>query len=175
MHCQSCGYRGKGSKPAQLNVVVGKQTASKPQTKLYAPAAANTAHVSSHGPTYLRGDITVVGPDGARTKRTRMALCRCGATKNPPYCDNSHHAAKFIDVGAVGETGEPLTATGGELVVSPCLDGPNEVTGNLTVHAGTGREAYHATQCWLCRCGQSKNKPFCDGSHRAAGFTAPGS
>ena len=28
-------------------------------------------------------------------------------------------------------------------------------------------------EVWLCRCGQSKNKPHCDGAHRAAGFTDP--
>ncbi len=26
----------------------------------------------------------------------------------------------------------------------------------------------------MCRCGESSNKPFCDSSHREAGFQAPG-
>jgi CDGSH-type Zn-finger protein len=30
------------------------------------------------------------------------------------------------------------------------------------------------TEARLCRCGRSKNKPFCDSSHVAAGFIADG-
>jgi CDGSH-type Zn-finger protein len=36
---------------------------------------------------------------------------------------------------------------------------------------GGAPAGYRAT---LCRCGASQNKPFCDGSHKAAGFTASG-
>jgi len=46
--------------------------------------------------------------------------------------------------------------------------------GPYAIHAAielpTGAE-FRAT---LCRCGQSKRKPYCDGSHTAAGFTASG-
>ena len=48
-------------------------------------------------------------------------------------------------------------------------NGPYAVHAALVVDGAD--DGFRAT---LCRCGQSKNKPFCDGSHRAAGFVAAG-
>jgi CDGSH-type Zn-finger protein len=48
------------------------------------------------------------------------------------------------------------------------------VKGNLEVVTGTGRTVERVTECWLCRCGGSGSKPFCDGTHRRIGFTAAG-
>ena len=100
----------------------------------------------------------------------RAALCRCGQSQRKPFCDNSHDAAGFKDSGAVGETGEGLTAEGGRLEIKPVKDGPLKVTGNLTLIAGSGVERWRGAQTWLCRCGGSKNKPFCDGTHKKIGF-----
>lgn len=52
-------------------------------------------------------------------------------------------------------------------------NGPYAVTGGvelLGVKLGDGASPEHYT---LCRCGASKNKPFCDGSHWDAGFKDP--
>lgn len=51
-------------------------------------------------------------------------------------------------------------------------NGPLLLEGNLTIIAASGRAAWQGTKCALCRCGASKNKPFCDGAHKAAGFEA---
>ena len=48
------------------------------------------------------------------------------------------------------------------------------VTGNLEVVSGTGRTVNRGARMFLCRCGQSGNKPYCDGSHERVGFVAEG-
>lgn len=60
------------------------------------------------------------------------------------------------------------------LCVTPTRNGPLEVQGNMEVISGTGRTVARLTKTWLCRCGGSKKKPYCDGSHCAIGFTADG-
>lgn len=48
------------------------------------------------GPLYVRGEARVEAEDGrVIAKGLRMALCRCGATKNAPFCDGSHKAIGF--------------------------------------------------------------------------------
>jgi CDGSH-type Zn-finger protein len=52
------------------------------------------------GPLWLRGGIGVIAADGfAYEVRNRTTLCRCGASKNKPFCDGSHAAIKFRDDG----------------------------------------------------------------------------
>lgn len=132
------------------------------------PAAENTVHVVYNGPLYVRGELTFDGGG----PRHRAALCRCGKSKNKPLCDNSHDAAGFRDFGAVGEDGEPLQARGGSLQIKAAKDGPLLLNGSFAIVTPGGRVAWTGTKAALCRCGESKNKPFCDGSHRAAGFAA---
>ena len=51
-------------------------------------------------------------------------------------------------------------------------DGPYEVAGGAKVldYTGKGYAESAIDPLYLCRCGASKNKPFCDGSHEEIGF-----
>ncbi len=43
------------------------------------------------GPLWVKGGVTLEGADGqAYEVRNRMTLCRCGESKNMPFCDISH-------------------------------------------------------------------------------------
>ncbi|MGH8262070.1 MAG: CDGSH iron-sulfur domain-containing protein [Steroidobacteraceae bacterium] len=50
------------------------------------------------GPIWLRGGVPLIGADGFEYEvRNRVTLCRCGASKNKPFCDGTHAAIKFRD------------------------------------------------------------------------------
>jgi uncharacterized Fe-S cluster protein YjdI len=53
-------------------------------------------------------------------------------------------------------------------------DGPYFVSGGLPVTRADGQPLESRNRMTLCRCGQSANKPLCDGSHKEAGFRDPG-
>lgn len=49
-----------------------------------------------NGPLFLHGPLRVVTPGGqVLAEETRLALCRCGATRNPPFCDNAHRSVGY--------------------------------------------------------------------------------
>ena len=185
------------------------------------------------------------GVDGeALERKPSMALCRCGASKNKPYCDGSHNQIAFDSRPSDDRTkDEILTYEGSEItihynrllcshaaecgtrqkaafdssrkpwiitdnaskedimdVVEACPsgalrfslpsgepqharveaegitiepDGPYRVTGIPLASARQAKGA-SAEKYVLCRCGASKNKPFCDGSHVDIGWKSSG-
>lgn len=127
----------------------------------------NLLAIREAGPYAVRGELSLAGqPSGFRA-----TLCRCGASKNKPYCDGSHHEVGFTASGepATGQA-DMLEVRGGPLDIEPLQDGPLHVRGNLEITSGTGRVVSRLTQARLCRCGGSANKPFCDGTHARNGF-----
>ena len=53
-------------------------------------------------------------------------------------------------------------------------DGPLEVSSDVTIISADGTVLRESTKAYLCRCGHSANKPFCDGSHKREGFSDSG-
>ena len=131
----------------------------------------NMMRIRENGPNAIHAPMTVAGEDIG----FRATFCRCGQSKNKPYCDGSHHDVGFVASGEPETISlDPLSVRDGPLQIDPQRNGPLRVTGNLEICAGTGRVVKRVESAVLCRCGHSKNKPFCDGSHRAAGFEADG-
>ena len=203
-----------------------------------------------NGPYYLLNDMEVTpvpnmrrASGGACATVRGVALCRCGGSKNKPFCDGTHTAIGFSDrntadpgndgrksyagkritvldnralcahagfctdelesvfrqhdepwIAADGAEAEEIIATirkcpSGALsyaidgveagaperppMVTVTDNGPYAVTGGIElmgVKFGQGASTEHYT---LCRCGASKNKPFCDGSHWDVEFRDP--
>lgn len=133
----------------------------------------NTVQVAYNGPLFVRGELELeAAPENVPGLKFRAALCRCGQSGNKPFCDNSHEDAGFRDYGAIGESGDDNAASGGLLQIKAVKNGPLVLQGNVTLKGGAGRKSWQGKQVTLCRCGSSRNKPFCDGQHKVVGFTS---
>ncbi len=123
----------------------------------------NTVIVWRDGPLQFTGDLRLGEGE------TRATLCRCGASHNKPFCDNSHK-----DIGFSAQEVEPIDAnveiSGGSLMIRPRPDGPLKIEGNLEIRDAAGNTLFVGNETALCRCGHSGKKPFCDGTHNKIGF-----
>jgi len=127
----------------------------------------NTIQLRQNGPYAFHATLNI----DEQEPMYRATLCRCGQSKNKPFCDNSHIKAGFEATGEPKTTpSEPLAERGGELHVIPLKDGPIKVRGPVEICSGTGRTTNRSQYVKLCRCGGSSNKPYCDDTHLRIGF-----
>lgn len=189
-----------------------------------------------NGPLMVKGLTDLVDSKGASlATEPAMALCRCGESKNKPFCDGSHKEAEFDDSRSPERTadkredyvGQHITIHNNVLLCShaehcvknlgsafnaertPWIDpdgdsvdkiraviercpsgalsysidgepqhvvqrpptieieknGPYRITGSIELNNADWGEGASQEHYTLCRCGASKNKPFCDGTH----------
>src|SRR5450631_382724 len=135
----------------------------------------NQIRMRENGPLAVNAAITLVAADGATNNELRVTLCRCGKSKNMPFCDRSHVAAGFVASGETLTRPSPqLERRAGPLVVTPLRNGPLDVRGAAELCTGTRRTIDRTLVVRLCRCGQSNDYFLCDGNHRATNFEADG-
>jgi CDGSH-type Zn-finger protein/truncated hemoglobin YjbI len=206
-----------------------------------------TIFLTEHGPYRVEGEVAIHDAEGTLVRHGgTWCLCRCGGSRNKPFCDVTHgvkgfdgtetadHGSivdrrdtyvadgitvfddrsrcahfgqctdrlpavfradtePFVDLdrappdaiaavvagcpsgalsAAATEDDDPVETTADPSII-PIVDGPYRVRGAVQVVGADGRAYERRARQTLCRCGQSANKPFCDGSHWYAGFRDP--
>jgi CDGSH-type Zn-finger protein len=199
-----------------------------------APAAGTRIVPELNGPYQVTNLVALVNSRGESIgARPEMALCRCGGSRNKPFCDGTHAAIGFESKKLDGRTpdrrdsyiGKEITifdnrgicqhagfctdnqpsvfqlhqepwidanaAPGGaiaaqvrqcpsgalshslididfparETMITVSKDGPYRVSGDIELQIDAWGDGASRDHYALCRCGGSKNKPFCDGTH----------
>ena len=136
--------------------------------------ASTSATIVPDGPLALRGNLKL-----GDQQYSRLTLCRCGKSAEKPFCDGSHKQTSFDDSlyveaessdGDGGDDGETENAA---VSFKAILNGPIFINGSVSFKKIDGTELCKREKAAICRCGASKTKPFCDGSHKTIGFEAP--
>ncbi len=129
---------------------VGKQITIHDNRGICAHAGYCTDNQSS---VFKLNEEPWIDPDGATVKDIISTISKCPSGALSYTVDNVEHR---------DQDREPM--------VTVTKDGPYAITGRIELidqPLGEGASTEHYT---LCRCGGSKNKPFCDGTHWHIGF-----
>lgn len=68
--------------------------------------------------------------------------------------------------------GDVEVQVSGNVTIHPEENGPLRIDGQVNLIDADGNVVRSGERFFLCRCGHSNSKPFCDGSHRKFGFTS---
>jgi Uncharacterized conserved protein len=139
--------------------------------------------MSENSKNYSNGDVTIVWqPDLCiHSKICWTGLVEVFNPRNRPWVNMQGADTERIKAqvdkcpsGALSyimneelKKGEEVTV---DTIVEVMPNGPLLVYGNITVKGKNGEETKKNKVTALCRCGQSANKPYCDGSHTKTGF-----
>ncbi len=130
---------------------------------------ANELLVTAGGPLKLTGNITLIHEDGSLTHSNNLSLCRCGASKSKPICDDQHLEIEFFDSGNVSQLSDWMPVSRPQTVTVTCVkNGPLKFRGYLKIYNKRGQECITMSGS-LCRCGKSSKKPFCDNKNGCCG------
>ena len=94
-----------------------------------------------------------INPDGAPVDEIINVIKKCPSGALSYTLDEVHHTPEDLEPG-----------------ISVKKDGPYDVTGKVDLKADGDILPPNKELFSLCRCGVSKNKPFCDGTHHEIGF-----
>jgi len=119
-----------------------------------------------NGPINIRGKVNLkTGFQDSGQNLKRISLCRCGLSKNKPFCDASH-LKEFRDDALIDKRPASTTKQNASKQVDiVCIEnGPLMCQGNIQF-SDSNKEQITVIDPAICRCGASKRKPFCDGTH----------
>jgi len=132
---------------------------------------------------YTRGDVTVVWQPGLcmHSEICFLGLPDVFDPSRRPWVDMEGadlvaivEQVKRCPSGAlsIGPMAVPSPPAPAPVVIEPQPNGPLLVRGDVDVRRADGTVERRTGSCALCRCGQSADRPFCDGTHKRVGFLA---
>lgn len=127
-----------------------------------------------NGPIHIVGDLVLKNSDGFIIEKTdELYLCRCGMSNNKPYCDGQHKEHGFQESAEFKKPpqSEIDISNEGLLEIEVQPSGPLIFKGVVSIEDVSGLNIMRKVG-GLCRCGQSSNSPFCDGTHVKIDFVA---